>query len=327
MKAEFRFDFHFHVAIFILKFSLYDLWFFLFAYLLMEHFSLIYIYKTLPRQLLCSCYSPRGSRFLFILAIVLHTFPFIFDLNGFCVLPFSPAFLTAATASCAHARFSTAFSPLFGTRGGQEGQKQVPGAHIPLEKLYDNFLSLLAPLIVPDCIENNFGIWSDAAWLGICNMHLTSSFLVLLEAPSRPDRIAQKNSVLLTIDLTRAVVDEAIEKQVSVIVAYRKAALLPLALSFWRIRRRRLYSWLFMFFVAMWTLQIRSYSGRLKPLPWPIRSRSLFWDWLRRGLAWVIFVYLFFIAKPTSTLICPLSILKPGWFSVIYPFPVICYTV
>lgn len=42
---------------------------------------------------------------------------------------------------------------------------------------------------------------------------------VLLEAPARPHL---KNSVLLTVDLTKAVVDEAIERKDSVIVAYRK---------------------------------------------------------------------------------------------------------
>lgn len=36
----------------------------------------------------------------------------------------------------------------------------------------------------------------------------------------RHDR-RQKNSVLLTIDLTQAVADEAIDRQVSVIIAYR----------------------------------------------------------------------------------------------------------
>ena len=43
--------------------------------------------------------------------------------------------------------------------------------------------------------------------------------IVLLEAPSRPHL---NNSVLLTIDLTKAVVDEAIERKDSIIVAYRE---------------------------------------------------------------------------------------------------------
>ncbi|KAH0543326.1 hypothetical protein FGG08_002389 [Glutinoglossum americanum] len=42
---------------------------------------------------------------------------------------------------------------------------------------------------------------------------------VLLESPARPDK-PQRNSVLLTLDLTRAVVDEAIRRRDSLIVAY-----------------------------------------------------------------------------------------------------------
>lgn len=45
---------------------------------------------------------------------------------------------------------------------------------------------------------------------------------VLLEAPFDPSR-RQKNSVLLAIDLTTAVADEAIKRRDSVIVAYRKS--------------------------------------------------------------------------------------------------------
>jgi hypothetical protein len=44
---------------------------------------------------------------------------------------------------------------------------------------------------------------------------------VLLEAPFEPTR-RQKNSVLLAIDLTSAVADEAIKRQDSAVVAYRK---------------------------------------------------------------------------------------------------------
>jgi hypothetical protein len=44
---------------------------------------------------------------------------------------------------------------------------------------------------------------------------------VLLEAPFEPTR-RQKNSVLLAIDLTTAVADEAIKRQDSAVVAYRK---------------------------------------------------------------------------------------------------------
>lgn len=45
--------------------------------------------------------------------------------------------------------------------------------------------------------------------------------IVLLEAPFEPTR-RQKNSVLLVIDLTTAVADEAIKRQDSAVVAYRK---------------------------------------------------------------------------------------------------------
>lgn len=43
---------------------------------------------------------------------------------------------------------------------------------------------------------------------------------VLLEAPFDPSR-RQKNSVLLAIDLTTAVADEAIRRKDSAVVAYR----------------------------------------------------------------------------------------------------------
>lgn len=45
---------------------------------------------------------------------------------------------------------------------------------------------------------------------------------MLLEAPFDKSR-ANKNSVLLTIDLTTAVADEAIKNRNSVVVAYRKS--------------------------------------------------------------------------------------------------------
>lgn len=44
---------------------------------------------------------------------------------------------------------------------------------------------------------------------------------MLLEAPFDPSR-RQKNSVLLAIDLTTAVADEAIKRRDSAIVAYRE---------------------------------------------------------------------------------------------------------
>jgi len=47
---------------------------------------------------------------------------------------------------------------------------------------------------------------------------------VLLEAPYDPLR-RQMNSVLLTVDLTEAVVDEAIERKDSIVVAYRTFSL------------------------------------------------------------------------------------------------------
>jgi len=46
------------------------------------------------------------------------------------------------------------------------------------------------------------------------------SMAVLLEAPFDPLR-RQMNSVLLTVDLTKAVADEAIERNDSIVVAYR----------------------------------------------------------------------------------------------------------
>lgn len=48
---------------------------------------------------------------------------------------------------------------------------------------------------------------------------------MLLEAPFDPIR-RQMNSVLLTVDLTKAVADEAIERKDCVVVAYR--TLVPL---------------------------------------------------------------------------------------------------
>lgn len=50
---------------------------------------------------------------------------------------------------------------------------------------------------------------------------------LLLEAPMRHDR-RQKNAVLLTIDLTQAVADEAIGRQVSVVIAYHPIIFKPL---------------------------------------------------------------------------------------------------
>lgn len=49
-----------------------------------------------------------------------------------------------------------------------------------------------------------------------------TKLLVMLEAPFDPIR-RQMNSVLLTVDLTKAVADEAIERNDCVVVAYRKA--------------------------------------------------------------------------------------------------------
>jgi len=57
-------------------------------------------------------------------------------------------------------------------------------------------------------------IWLNAKQLRI------DSMTVLLEAPFDPLR-RQMNSVLLTVDLTKAVADEAIERNDSIVVAYR----------------------------------------------------------------------------------------------------------
>ena len=50
---------------------------------------------------------------------------------------------------------------------------------------------------------------------------LTPTLEVLLEAPLNKHR-RLKNSVLLTVDLTKAVADEAIARGDSIIIAYRK---------------------------------------------------------------------------------------------------------
>lgn len=54
----------------------------------------------------------------------------------------------------------------------------------------------------------------------------SSQHSVLLEAPFDPVR-RQMNSVLLTVDLTKAVADEAIERKDSVVIAYRAYLLEP----------------------------------------------------------------------------------------------------
>jgi hypothetical protein len=53
------------------------------------------------------------------------------------------------------------------------------------------------------------------------SLHETKGSVVLLEAPYRPGHL--KNSVLLTIDLTKGVADEAIARKDSVVVTYRKS--------------------------------------------------------------------------------------------------------
>jgi hypothetical protein len=50
--------------------------------------------------------------------------------------------------------------------------------------------------------------------------YLTFLRKVLLEAPYSPEK-KLNNSVLLTIDLTKAVADEAIKRRDSIIIAYR----------------------------------------------------------------------------------------------------------
>lgn len=52
-----------------------------------------------------------------------------------------------------------------------------------------------------------------------CHTILTET--VLLEAPFNPSQHRPRNSVLLAIDLTKAVADEAINRRDSVVVAYR----------------------------------------------------------------------------------------------------------
>lgn len=61
-------------------------------------------------------------------------------------------------------------------------------------------------------------------------MRLLISLIVLLEAPFDPIR-RQMNSVLLTVDLTKAVADEAIERKDCVVVAYRMCDCLVLSKS------------------------------------------------------------------------------------------------
>jgi hypothetical protein len=56
------------------------------------------------------------------------------------------------------------------------------------------------------------------------------AFKVLLEAPYRPGHL--KNSALITVDLTKAVADEAIARKDSIIIAYRKELLIRMSQSF-----------------------------------------------------------------------------------------------
>lgn len=60
--------------------------------------------------------------------------------------------------------------------------------------------------------------------LTACSIAELTSSPVLLEAPFDPSR-RQKNSVLLAIDLTTAVADEAIQRKDSAVVAYRMSHL------------------------------------------------------------------------------------------------------
>lgn len=57
-----------------------------------------------------------------------------------------------------------------------------------------------------------------------CIREMTLMRLVLLEAPFDPSR-RQRNSVLLTVDLTKAVAEEAIDRNDSIIVSYRRSCL------------------------------------------------------------------------------------------------------
>lgn len=59
-----------------------------------------------------------------------------------------------------------------------------------------------------------------------CSCHAS----VLLEAPAKPSEQLRQRA-LLTVDLTKAVADEAISGGVSIIVSYRTWACLPVALA------------------------------------------------------------------------------------------------
>lgn len=55
---------------------------------------------------------------------------------------------------------------------------------------------------------------------------------VLLASPLHPSQPRQRNSALLTIDLTTAVADEAIRRRASIIIAYRASHTGPVSIRF-----------------------------------------------------------------------------------------------
>lgn len=88
---------------------------------------------------------------------------------------------------------------------------------------------------------------------------------MLLEAPLDPSRL-QKNSVLLAIDLTTAVADEAIKNKNSVVVAYRMAyPISPKTGPLLRISETN---------SIPNTTQTQSSSAASSPSPSPIPSRN-----------------------------------------------------
>ena len=72
--------------------------------------------------------------------------------------------------------------------------------------------------IIPD-VGDLVG-FADLVWRKMMRLIWVWRTTVLLEAPFDPIR-RQMNSVLLTIDLTKAVADEAIERKDCVVVSYR----------------------------------------------------------------------------------------------------------
>jgi len=83
----------------------------------------------------------------------------------------------------------------------------------------------LYPEALADKSWDNTGCKSSIAllWYSIGCLKAKMGIIVLLEAPYRTDilRPSRKHIVLLTIDVTKAVAAEAIEKKAAAIVSYR----------------------------------------------------------------------------------------------------------